>query len=647
MYMIIIRTFAIIFLILLSNTAFADSASDLHTQAAFTFAGRKMWNEAISEEQAAHNAILVKYFTWEYLRDPESDASFNDITQFIEQNPDWPDKAGLEKRAEVALMADNPSDEVLAEWFSKHPPQTNLVKIKITKNSEELKNLIRIAWVNDNYDKATEEKLLDKYHSVLRTEDHINRIDRLLWEGKEEEVKRLLKFVPADYQHLFQARLSLADEKTRAVIDVLRVPKNLKSNPGLIYERLKWRLRNDDKDGVRELLLSSPSVLPYPEKWWPIRDKQIREAIGEGDINLAEKLLERHGQKPESSSYKEVLWLKGWIELEFKNQPTKAYEIFTKLFDENETPGGKARAAYWAGRAAEKMAKTNPGHWFGEAAHYSTTFYGQLAAWELEKNDGTKASYTIHSTTNPSSDEKEDFKKHELVQLIYALAKAHQSDLAGRFINYIVQNAKSNDEILLATELGRDINRIDFGVRAAKKALQSDVVSLENGWPVITVAGNMPLEKPLILGLVRQESEFYSDAISTSGAIGLMQLLPGTAKETARKAGLSYSNESLFDPNYNMIIGSQYLNKLVDKFSGSYVLAIASYNAGPGRVQQWVGNFGRPSSDVRETIDWIEKIPTFETRNYVQHVLENIQVYRFLIANKNSIKLMISDDLVR
>lgn len=629
-----------------AGNAQAESLRDMHLQSAFLFAGRQNWREAITHAKMAHDDVLEKYFTWEYLRDAQSDASFEQINRFLDENPGWPDKALLEKHAEVALLADNPSDKMLDDWFSTHSPQTNLVKLKMAKNKEALKEMIRSAWVSDNYDKATEKKILEKYHGILRTTDHVRRIDRLLWEGNEIEAKRLLKFVPRSYQLLFQARIALADGDNSAPHALGRVPRDLQKDPGLIYNRILWRMRAGDRDGIRELLLIAPAQVPYPEKWWRLRDRQVREALSEGNVHMAESLLQRTGQKPDTVEYKEADWLRGWIALEYRKAPEKAYLIFSKLLDEMQTPFGKARAAYWAGRAAQRMTKTDSARWFGEASRYPTTFYGQLADWELQKRDENRHGHYIQSSTHPTNEERARFKRRELVRLVYALAAAKQSDRASRFIFYIAQNAQSDSEAILAAELGRDINRIDFAVRASKKILLRDVVALENGWPVIHTP-HAEIEKPLILGLTRQESEFYTGAVSPSGACGLMQLLPATAKETARKAGISYSHNDIFDPETNMTLGSAYMARMINKFNGSYVLAIASYNAGPGRVSQWLGEFGAPEANVDSMVNWIERIPTSETRNYVEHVLENVEVYRFLLAGKTDVKTMIADDLLR
>jgi soluble lytic murein transglycosylase len=638
------RVIITVLLLAFPLSALADTADDLHIKAAFAFAHKKMWVAATQEATAGHSHILAKYFSWEYLRDPESDAGFDNITAFMEDSPDWPDQPTLLKHAEVALLAGNPSDEELTAWFRKHPPQTSLALRKAAKTPEALHALIREAWITDNYDKATESKLLAKYHSILRAEDHVRRIDRLLWEGRDDEAKRLLKYVPYGYQRLFQARLSLANDKQNAPVEVVNVPPSLSSDAGLLYERLRWRIRRGDKDGARELLLAAPMQLPYPEKWWPMRDRQIREALGEGEVKLALALLARHGQPEGSLAFKEVKWLEGWIALEYAGQPEKAYTIFSQLYKDIQTPGGKSRVAYWAGRAALAAGKTGSATgWFGDAGRYPTTFYGQIAIAEAN----SRPTLGIRSDAEPTREERERFRRRELVQLVYALGSAHQSDLAARFILYLVDDAESPGEAILATHLGRDINRIDFSVRSAKKALGSDIVSLSSGWPVIRFSHTQGIETPLLLALSRQESEFFADAVSSSGALGLMQLLPATAREIARKNDLAYSADRLFDPDYNMTVGSLYLEKMLERFSGSYVLSIASYNAGPGRIGQWIDLYGRPGSNVHAVLDWIERIPTTETRNYVQHVLENVQVYRFVLAGRSRSSLTIAEDLVR
>lgn len=636
--MIILRLLTIV-LLLLPAFSYADSQEEMHLQSAFSYAKKRDWGDAVAHAKAARSDILAKYFIWEYLKDPESEATFKEISWFIKENPEWPGQEHLIRRAEAALLSEMPSDEVLDKWYAEHPPKTTLGKKRLTKDKGQLQELIREAWINDDYTRTAESRMLQNYRNVLRQEDHAKRIDRLLWEGKEEAAKRLLAQVPLK-KKLFEARLALMHGSSRALKDVAKVPESQRNDAGLLFERIRWRARKGDKEGVRELLQAAPAQVPYPEKWWPYRERHIREVLGEGNVALAEKLLARHGQREDSVQAKEAAWLKGWIALEFRKKPKTAYEIFEKLFDSMETPGSKARTAYWAGRASDSVNGTES--WYREAAKYNTTFYGQLALVELDENPVLKID---SDDSEPSESDRKAFKSRELVRLVYELAKAKQSDTAGKFIMYMVENARSAKEAVLAARLGRDINRIDIGVRASKKALRDGAVTLDSGYPLIKVAETAGLNKAYVLGLMRQESEFFADAVSSSGALGLMQLLPSTAKEVARKNGIHYSMQRLFDPDYNIGLGSRYLANLVERFGGSYVFATAGYNAGPGRVRQWLSQFGAPQGNVRSVVNWIEGIPFSETRNYVQHVLSNMQVYRYMQAGKKSTSLTLAHDL--
>lgn len=639
----ILRFFTFFALVCFSAFSPAFASDDAHLQSAFMFAKKKMWADAVVHAKAADSDVLVKYFIWEYLKDPEADATFTEISSFLDANPGWPDRELLEKRAEAALLAENPSDEVLDKWYSVHPPKTALGKKRKVKSKEELHEMIREAWVNDDYTKAGELRMLANYRSVLRPEDHARRANRLLWEGKEEEARRLLVHVSPAKRSLFEARIALMRDTSNAPKLVSHVPAALRGDAGLLYDRIRYRGRRADKDGVRELLLISPQKVPYPEKWWGIRERYIREALGEGKLAVAERLLARHGQREDSVQYKEVQWLRGWIDLEFRKKPKAAYDVFEKLYDDVETPGSKSRAAYWAGRAAEALSQ-DAGGWYRDAAKFNTTFYGQLALTEL--SDSPVLAINADDS-EAGSDDKRAFNKRELVRLVQELARAKQSNLAGKFILFMVENAKSTKEAVLAAQLGRDINRIDIGVRASKKALRDGVVTLASGYPVIRLSDVSGLEKSFVLALMRQESEFFADAVSTSGALGLMQLLPSTAKEIARKEGMGFTPERLFEPSYNATLGSKYLSNMVERFGGSYVLATASYNAGPGRVRQWVNAYGAPGKTVRDMVNWVEGIPFSETRNYVQHVMGNMQVYRYVLSGKRSVPLMLAQDLER
>lgn len=635
-------------LLILLPPVFASAApskpSLANVNSAFVFIDRGNIEGALAAAKATDNALLIKYVTWLYLRDPDTDPSFELLSAFIEKNPDWPDRDRLIRRAEGMLLAKSPSADDLKAWFAKYPPQTRKGKMSAAISSgSDRSELIRTIWIEGDFGESEQSRLLREYNDTLRDEDHIKRASRLVWDEQYGAVKRMLPLLPAGARAMINARMALKQNAKNATKLVDAVPSSQAHDPGLLYDRLRWRDARDQDDGVREILLMAPNDVPYPEKWWRYRSKFIREAVEDKNYKLARRLLKNHGQI-EGPERVDALFLSGWIALEFEKNPREAYKEFYALYDETKYPHSRARAAYWAGRAAEKNGnKDIESGWFKKGAEYPTTYYGQLCLYEL----GETGPLSLPSTSKPSSSEKASYMRGEIPQIVKLLASVGEEDRALRFITTLADKATSTQQAALVAELGRDIGRPDYSVKAAKKALQNSILLVDYAYPVVKPSFGTELEKAVILALTRQESEFNPRAQSPSNALGYMQLLPSTAKEVAKKAGIPYSRGRLFEPQYNMELGSNYFERLLSKFDGSYILAAAGYNAGPGRVNQWLDRFGSPGREYRDAINWIEMIPFDETRNYVQRVLENTQVYRHLLASGKKPKLEIASDLVR
>ncbi|MDE3059617.1 MAG: lytic transglycosylase domain-containing protein [Pseudomonadota bacterium] len=632
--------------------ALALSGSGLeHGRSAMLFMHRQDWNNAALHAKQSGNATLAKLVQWQYLLDPDSQAGFEEITRFIDDNPDWPDQKKLRIRAELAIRDSHVADNDLIAWFGDNEPITGAGKLALAEadqrqekgSQEKIAGLIRDAWRNGDFDETQEKHILDAHGSLLRREDDIARIDRLLWEEKLTAVKRVLGRLPADYQKLCKARMALIQDKRLAVIAVAEVPSSLKNDPGLIYDRMAYRARRDDDSGVRDMLLAAPAQVPYPEKWWRQRELQVRKAIGERKYTLAEKLLAHHAQI-DGSELADAVWLDGWLHSEFMNRPKDGLEIFQRMYDTVHFPASKSRAAYWAGRAAEKAGdKEAAEHWYETAGAYSTTFYGQLAALR----HAGEAPLHLPSPPSISEEARRSFEDSELARAAALCVELGEPELAQRLIGHMIADADDEAEAALAAGLGKKLGLTHLGVHGAKKALQRNVVLVDAGYPLPKTPTDLAVERPLALAVTRQESEFDAHARSPSGALGMMQLMPATGKEIARKHHLSFAKDRLFDPQYNIGLGGIYLARLINSYDGSYVMAIAAYNAGPGNVRDWTQQFGTPGNNVENAIDWIEKIPFSETRNYVQRVLENLQVYRHLNAGSNAPALQIGKDLVR
>lgn len=620
-----------------------------HARSAFEFAQHKDWNNALQHAKRTGNPAFAKLITWEYLLDQDSGAGFEEITTFIDNNPNWPEQKKLRIRAEISLHNDNVPDHEVIEWFGDGKPLTGIGKIALAEalqrnhkaSHDKIVSLIRDAWRDGDFDEPQEKKLLDKYSDMLTHEDHIARIDRLLWEERTSAAKRVLNYAPASYQKLFKARMALIDDKRLAIIAVAQVSSSLKSDPGLIYDRMTYRARRDDDSGVRDMLLAAPEHPPYADKWWKYREAQIHLAIDDKNYTLAKKLLANNGQT-EGTGLADALWLQGWLKTEFLHQPQEGYDLFTGMYEKVKYPVSRSRAAYWAGRSAEKSGNAeSAAKWYKTAASYPTTFYGQLG---VLKSSGTSP-LSIPSSPPISDEAKHKFDQDDFIKAIRLTIDAGNFDLARRLITLAVENTEDLSQVALVTELGEDSGHSHLSVHAAKKALHQNIVLVEGGYPTPKTPGSTGIERDLTLAITRQESEFDPNAHSPSNALGMMQLLPRTAKEIARKNHIGFSPSELSNPSYNMMLGSLYLSRLINSYDGSYIMGIAAYNAGPGNVQRWVRKFGTPDNNVDNAINWIEKIPFNETRNYVQRVLENLQVYRAIERDGESLKL--AEDLKR
>ena len=640
---------AIVFISFFALPLQQASALNVDTQSALRFVETKDWDAALAFARKSGNPLLVEVVQWHRLRDTKSGASFQEIAAFLARHADWPESDRLRLRAEQALRENPPEDALIIKWFDAQPPVSGIGKLALAEalarqapndNVQRVDYLIRDAWRNGDFSENEEITLLTQYGSFIKTKDHESRADRLLWEAKTAPVLRMLPLLNNDDKAEALARIALIENKSNAEKMAASLPPKIRSSPGVTYERLRWNSKQGNDAQTQELLLATPEVVPYPQKWWKLREAAVRAAVDDNNADLGLKLLARHGQT-EGSELVDALWLKGWLLLEFKNQPQEAYAQFTAMFRQANYPVSKARAAYWASRAArnasdKEAAKT----WAETASSYPSNFYGQVASAALR---GT-APLRIPADLAFSPERYAVFEKKDTVRALYLLARNNMQGSARIFMNHLIDQAKSDADALMVATLAARMDQ-SFGVRAAKRALQGNMLLLRTGYPQPSFK-NLSVEPALALGLMRQESEFDARAKSPSGALGLMQLLPSTAKETARKADMIYTETRLYEPAYNAELGSLYLQKLITLYDGSYIKAIAAYNGGMGNVRKWSGRFGNPGNDMDSAINWIEKIPFAETRNYVQRVLENTQIYRYVLANGTP-QLIIEKDLTR
>jgi soluble lytic murein transglycosylase len=625
------------------------SADDkAHYRAAFEAYERGALDRAERFALEAKDPLPRKVLRWMALTDGSAGASFAEVTQFIAANPDWPRQVQLARRAEES-MTDSTPNEVVLNWFKDREPQGGPGMVRLaealwqTGKKAQAEALIRRAWTEANLDAKYEQEFLKRYGRFIGPNEHWARLDRLLWDGKTDQAQRMLKRVDAGHQALAQARIQLRAMSKGADGALKKVPPALLDDPGLQYERTRWR-RKKNRDDEAVLTFGKPvDELGRAELWWDERAILARRRLSDGYITDAYRLAKEHG-KIDGTRLMNAEWFAGWVALRYLNEPKTAVAHFTAMHEGARTPLSLSRAAYWAGRAHEAAGdKAQTEHWYRRAADYDYTFYGQLAATRL----GLARPSTLPEEPRPTPAEVKAFENRELTRATRMMAELGRDNLFKTFAIQLGHKANNPGERLLAGKLAASYGRRDYGVLVARDAIRDGLVLPSVAYPVIEMPKGGGPEPALLHAVVRQESNFDIAAISSAGARGLMQLIPTTARAVAKALNLNYHPDRLgSDGHYNVSLGRAYLSDMLDKYDGSYVLALAAYNAGPGSVSRWLKMNGDPRRNGTDVIDWIEQIPYEETRNYVQRVIENLQVYR-LRMNAPERSVSIEADLRR
>jgi soluble lytic murein transglycosylase len=478
--------------------------------------------------------------------------------------------------------------------------------------------------------------ILERYGGHLRRQDHEQRLDRLLWDGAAGAARRMLPLVDARRRALAEARLALQAGGKPADRAIRRMSAEVAADPGVVFERIRLERRRGRHGTARALLLSVRQEPTRPDAWWAERGYHARAALDARDAGTAYRLAAGH-RLPEGAAMAEAEWLAGWLALRFLDRPGDALRHFERLFEGVSTPLSRSRAAYWAGRAAAAAGRPEEARgWLERASRWPATWYGQLAAAELGR---TPALHHGPPPIEPAL--RQAFAGKELVRLAEAFCRAGVATEAGPPIRRLAEEAENDPARLsLALELAVRCGRLDLATALGRGPVRDGRVDPLLAFPVPRLDGFLgsPSGEPepaLLLAVARQESQFDPRAVSPAGARGLMQLMPATARAVARELAIAYRPEALLaEPAFNLRLGAHYLGRQLERF-GEPALALAAYNAGPGRVEAWLAQYGDPRGRGRHAlVDWIERIPFRETRNYVQRVLEGAEVYRRLLAER-------------
>jgi len=611
---------------------------------AFEAIGKKKWQTALKLSKKSRDKSLYNLIQYLYLREANNTASFYDYTSFINKNNDYPRISRLRYLAEHKINFKTYTPVAIKKWFNKYEPLSDFGKIKLGEiylldgNFEKGSKLIKEGWIKAKLSKTQLKYLRNKYKKIIKIEDNIKRADWHAWEGKHWDVKRMLRYLPKDYTTLYNARQILMSQSYGVDNAINKVDSKFKNDVGLKYDRLKWRRRRGRLESSLEILFklpNNPIKLVRPEIWWKERAILSRSLIYKKKYALAYKVSNNHSLS-EGVEFAQAEWLSGWIALIFLDDPNMALQHFHNFYKNVGYPISLARGAYWLARSYKKINNNKKANeWYLEASKYLNTYYGQLAFVEIKPGE----TFSLDNQPKVNEKFKKEFNKNPLIKSVLLLKELNKTKYTKDFIKHLALLDVENGSEILAGQLAIKIDRYDYAIQVAKKASYEKRFYNQINYPVIQtpdIVNNKRMPKvELVLAVIRQESEFDQKANSYVGARGMMQLMTYTAKLVAKQAKLPYSKNRLTkDPEYNIKLGSYYLTGLLEEYEGSYPFALAAYNAGPRRVKYWKKINGNPQKGKISYVDWIELIKFKETRNYVQRVLENVNVYRYILKGK-------------
>ena len=603
----------------------ADDVSALRTVLARTAV--QDWSGAADLAEGPLAQDLV-----EWLRLRSGDGKLGDYEQFLARRADWPGLALLREKGEDAVARSSDPDRVLAYFGDGRPrvPAGSLALVKaylaLGRPADAETESIR-AWTELEFTAPEEAALIALMPDALSVAHEV-RLDRVLWADRAPEARRMLPRVGPDWRKLAEARMALRAMAGNASALVDSVPKSLAGDAGLAFERFLWRMKKDRTADATALILErseSAASLGNPSIWGERRATLARALMRADQPSDAYKVAARN-RMTEGQGYADLEFLSGFIALRKLGDAGTALQHFTNLQAAVVTPISLARAHYWQGRAHEAAGNADAANTaYRAAAVHQTAFYGLLAAEKL----GLTLDAGLLSDTRPSDWRDSPFAGSSVFQTARLLVRAGDRSLGKRFLLHLAEGLSPGELDQLA-EYTLEAGEPHIAVLIGKQAAERGVILPRAYFPLTDmVPDTLPVSRALALSIARRESEFDAAVISPAGARGLMQVMPGTAKEIAPAAGLPFNPGRLTsDPAYNVALGSAYLRKLIDEFGPAVALVASGYNAGPGRPRRWITEFGDPRREGVDAVDWVETIPFTETRTYVMRVVESVVIYR-------------------
>jgi soluble lytic murein transglycosylase len=590
--------------------------------------------------------LMSGLFEWKTLQQSDT-LPFSSYANFLTSYSGWPGELAFRKNAERVIRSGIESPDQVIAYFRKQPALTPTGHLRFAEAlsaralRDEARSAARNAWIGGALAPEDENLILGSFADTIKPGDNDLRMNRLLWDRATTNAARQILLVSPTQRPVFEARLAMLSKAPDAAIKAQAVFELAKNDPGFLIDRNWWQ-RNTGQLPQARNLLAAPRQLANvpldPEKWLGALTLTARGANNDAQwstvYNIARQLNDAYPagtdvrERPfaERDDYTTLAWMGGSAALNKLGRPADAIVLFERYADAAKSAQTQAKGYYWAGRAAEAAGqRDNAKGYYERAGQYFDQFHGQLA---LERLGRPITVPVAQRSVEISGAARGAFEDNSLVKAVKLLGQQGQWADQTKFIRTIAASANTDVEAVLASELAAKINRPDLSVMVGRNARLAGLGDyLRTAFPQVQVPNEVAPSWTMIHAISRQESQFDRQIVSRAGARGLMQLMPGTARETAPSAGVSYDPASLNDPIYNIRLGSTYFGQMMDKYGGSYVLAVAAYNAGPGNVNKWLRTIGDPRVPGTDVLDWIERIPLSETRNYVHRVLENAVVY--------------------
>lgn len=651
-------TFAALALCLCTIPALAGLSADQKAlyQQALAALGTPAY--AITLAGRGDNPVLTDLITWQAMQQDDAPQGFAAYASALATHEGWPGSRAVRRQAERRMPSSLDADATLA-FFGKKQPITlagvtrYAAALNDTGRQTEAAQALTKFWREGDMENGEQKDFLARYRPMLAREDIAARVSNLLWDGQITQATALIPSLAAPDQAVAKARIAL-QVKGKGNPDALipLVSEAKQDDPGLIYDRVRYRLKDDNPEGAAQLLRKVGSRGPSSEKWWKIREWTARDLLEKNQPTLAYGVAKNHDiSATEGVAYTEIEWLAGWIALEHLPKPKAAEALahFENAWNGGQSVNTRSKAAYWMGRAKEAMGEAEAARAaYGQAANYGNTFYGQLAAAELfgEVNIKAPGSMPVANVA------RQQFGNLGIVKAVRALSEIDNRTLALRFARSAMEDADDLATFTLFAELGQELKRPEISAFAGKIGGRKGYMVGADAYPTLPDGLNPVAERigsTFAHAIIWQESAFNPEAKSGAGAEGLMQLMPATAKLEQKRTGMG--GGKLSNASYNLKLGTSHMWNLLMTFNGYLPQAIAGYNAGSTRPAAWAERFGNPAACPREkgnvpraAVNWIESIPFSETRDYVKYVLAADQVYR-AVQNRGSAALTLPQRL--